>query len=255
MDWSILLLITFLAATVQAVIGFGFGLICVSVFLIMLDSVAAIQLVMIITLAMSTLHWTRLKKHTPRHTLKWIMAGCLLGFPFGILIYQFTNLEAIKLAVALIIIAISLHNGWQLFKSVSISLDLEDSECSVKPHYQQQPLPLFGVGIISGLMASSIAMPGPSVMLYLATTSLTKNQIRATIIIFFIFSYSGALLLQTFFIGVDLTTWITAAMLIPVALIGVVTGDHLANRINQQLFKALVLVVLLLTAVFMLVNL
>jgi uncharacterized membrane protein YfcA len=92
-------------------------------------------------------------------------------------------------------------------------------------------------------------------MLYLATTSLTKNQIRATIIIFFIFSYSGALLLQTFFIGVDLTTWITAAMLIPVALIGVVTGDHLANRINQQLFKALVLVVLLLTAVFMLVNL
>ena len=85
--------------------------------------------------------------------------------------------------------------------------------------------------------------------------TLGKNEIRATILTFFLFSYGGALLLQGIFIGIETQTWLTAAMLSPSALVGVFAGHLLSKKINQQLFKGLVLFVLILTGLFMLLNL
>lgn len=246
MDWGLLLLVTFFAATVQSATGFGFGLIAVSAFLIMLNSVAAIQLVMIITLAMSCVHFPKLRGMAPGQLLKWLSMGCALGFPLGIVIYNQLDLEAIKMAVAVLIILISLQNGWHLF-----------SKSPIKSHPDQPPHrrgAVMGVGVASGLMASSMAMPGPAVMLYLSRTALGKNEIRATILTFFLFSYGGALLLQATLIGIESQTWVTAAVLTPSALVGVVAGHLLSKKINQQLFKGLVLLILLLTGLFMLIN-
>ncbi len=247
MDWVfLLLLVTFAAATVQSATGFGFGLIAVPAFLIVLDSAEAIQLVIIITLAMSCVHWPKLRGIAPRHLLKWLSFGCLLGFPLGIFAYAQMDLEAIKMTVALLIILISLENGWNRFGQGKIRLpsELEDL----------RPAVLTGVGVGSGLMASSLAMPGPAVMLYLSRTGLEKNQIRATILTYFIFAYGGALLMQTALIGIDFETWLNAAFLIPAALVGVVAGDLISKKINQQLFEALVLMILLFTGIFMLLN-
>ena len=81
----------------------------------MLNSVAAIQLVMIITLAMSCVHFPKLRGMAPGQLLKWLSMGCALGFPLGILVYNELDLDAIKMAVAVLIILISLQNGWHLF--------------------------------------------------------------------------------------------------------------------------------------------
>ncbi len=253
MEWALLLLVTFLAATVQSATGFGFGLIAVSAFLIMLDSVAAIQIVIIITLIMSCVHWPKLKGLAPAHLLKWLSIGCTLGFPIGVLAYNQLDLEAIKMAVAVLIILISVQNGWHLLKRQR--KDLTPGNEPNPGNEGQRPGAIMGVGVASGLMASAMAMPGPAVMLYLSRTSLGKNEIRATILTFFVFSYAGALVLQTVFIGIEIQTWITAGMLTPSALIGVVAGHLLSKKINQQLFKGLVLLILLLTGLFMIFNL
>ena len=250
MDWLILILITFFAASVQSATGFGFGLIAVSAFLILLNSAAAIQLVIIITLATSCIHWFKLKQDVPANVLKWLSLGCLAGFPVGVIIYLELNLEILKLSIALLIIAISLQNAWLLlqqnFRQQSkITPNKADLNNKV----------LMGVGIASGAMASSLAMPGPAVMLYLSRTSLSKNEIRSTILTFFIFSYGGALLLQASLIGINLETWKTAGLLIPAALAGVTVGHLISHKINPQTFKALILIILMLTGIFMLLNL
>ncbi|MCJ8322859.1 MAG: sulfite exporter TauE/SafE family protein [Rhizobiales bacterium] len=247
MEWTLLLIVTFLAATVQSATGFGFGLIAVSVFLILLNSVAAIQIVIIITLIMSCIHWPKLRGLAPTNLLKWLLVGCTLGFPLGILVFELLDIEAIKMVVAILIILISLQNGWLLFAGQKQNTKSNDQ--------QHKTSTVLGVGIVSGLMASAMAMPGPAIMLYLSRTSLSKNEIRGTIITSFVFSYAGALVLQTAFVGIDSQTWVTAGMLTPAALIGVVAGHMLSNKINQKLFKWLILLVLLLTGLFMLFNL
>ena len=149
--------------------------------------------------------------------------------------------------VAVLIILISLQNGWRLLAKPKQNLTPDKEEHKAGS--------VLGVGIISGLMASAMAMPGPAVMLYLSRTSLSKNEIRATIITSFLFSYAGALLLQTIFIGIETQTWVTAGVLIPAALTGVAAGHMLSNKINQKLFKWLILLILMLTGLFMLFNL
>lgn len=247
MDWAILILITFFAASIQSATGFGFGLIAVSAFLILLNSAAAVQLVIIITLVMSCVHWFKLKQNVPSNLLKWLSLGSLVGFPIGLLIFLELNLEILKMSIALLIIFISLQNAWHLFRSNQTRHSPSKAEFNHKA--------LMGVGVASGAMASSLAMPGPAVMLYLARTSLTKDEVRGTILTFFIFSYGGALILQAGLVGISLQTWTTAALLTPAALAGVATGHVISHKINQQVFKALVLAILLLTGIFMLLNL
>lgn len=247
MDWLLLLLVTFLAATVQSATGFGFGLMAVSAFLVMLNSVAAIQLVIIITLVMSCVHWPTLRGGASIKLIRWLSIGCLLGFPVGIYAYSQLDLSIIKAAVALLILAVTIQNAWQLItrsKRVSLTADTNKSYKTT-----------FGVGVTSGVMASCLAMPGPAVMLYLSRSTMDKDVIRATILTYFIFSYAGALLLQTLLIGIDTQTWIMAGILSPSALLGVAAGNFVSRFINQQVFTGAVLIILFSTGLFMLTNL
>jgi len=246
LDWPLLLTVTFFAATVQSATGFGFGLIAVSAFLVVLNSIAAVQLVIIITCVMLAVHSFRLWNVAVKSLLRSLSIGCALGFPLGILAYKQFDMTTIKLTVAILLIALSSQNAWLLFRHRKSIKNIG--------HKPTQGSTL-AVGIISGLMASSIAMPGPPVMLYLVNSNLTKDQVRATVQTFFLVSYVGALLLQTTLVGIDIDIWITAAILLPSALLGLNTGYYLSKRINQQFFKGLVLVILMLTGLFMLVNL
>jgi uncharacterized membrane protein YfcA len=246
MELILLSVVTFFAATVQAATGFGFGLIAVSALLIALNSVAAIQVVIIVTLLMSCLHWPKLKKFVPGNTMKWLVSGCVFGFPLGIYLLSILDLEVLKAVIAILIIMISLQNIWMLLNTKSRTEGKGRG---------QTPGAMVGVGFASGVMASSMAMPGPAVMLYLSRTALQKNEIRATILSFFVFSYAGALAMQFMWVGIELQTWTTAAVLSPAAIFGVIAGEMISQRINQQFFKAIVLAILLVTGGFMLANL
>ena len=242
-----LLLATFFASLVQSATGFGFALIAVPFFLIVLNSSDAIQVVIIITLITSIIHWLLIRKETTLDLLRWLFVGCTLGFPAGVLIYLQLELDALKMLIAVLIILISIHNGWQMFRKHGAT-ELPDSR-------EAKPVVLTVVGLTSGMMASSMAMPGPPLMLYLSSTALDKNQIRATMFAFFTFSYAGALIMQSIFVGVGRQSWEMSVTLTPVAILGLIVGQFLSKRISETYFKALVLAILLLTGSVMLLSL
>ncbi|MCK4707187.1 MAG: sulfite exporter TauE/SafE family protein [Gammaproteobacteria bacterium] len=246
MDWIYLAIITLLAATIQSATGFGFGLIAVPVFLLILDSSDAIQMVMIVILCMSVVDWLKLRGQSSFKLLLWLNVGMLVGFPFGLYVFQHVELPMLKLIIALVILFFSLHNLLKLLKGKLHTLTSVD-----KIYHWQTTV----IGYLSGLMSTSLAMPGPVVMLYLVHLGLDKTLIRATILTFFIFAYSGALLLQASIVGISGTTWTSGFSLVPVALAGVFAGHFLADKINQKLFKEIVLFILILTAIVMLLQL
>jgi uncharacterized membrane protein YfcA len=175
-----------------------------------------------------------------------LSAGSLMGFPFGIYIYHQVDLSLLKMIIAVIILFFSLYNLVRLLRGV-----LHENQQS---HKHNRWITIF-TGSISGLMSTSLAMPGPAVMLYLVHQKLDKTRIRATILTFFIFSYAGSILLQSLITGISASTWLTSLTLAPVGLLGVLAGHHLAGRINQRVFQLVVLSTLILTAVVMLLQL
>ncbi len=249
MLWPALILVTFFAATVQSALGFGFGLIAVAAFLILLDSADAVQLVIILTFAMSAAHYPSLKSATNLPLLKMLAISCLLGFPIGIWLYQSIDLSLLKQSIGALLIALASHSFYRLYQSPDTKVKSATQCLSVSDRYWIRP-----IGFLAGIMATSLAMPGPIVMLYLSSTAVTKNQLRAIMSGFFIFSYLGALIFQLLLVGVSSQTWLTALALLPAALLGTAAGHYLSARIAQQFFQKLVLVILLLTGIFILFN-
>jgi len=246
MDWFYLSIITFAAATIQSATGFGFGLIAVPVFLLVLDSAEAIQMVMIIILCMSILDWYKLRGQSSRSLLRQLCAGMLIGFPFGIILFQYVALSGLKAIIAVVILLFSIQNLLRLFgryRSAAHSADPRNKWATIV------------TGYISGMMSTSLAMPGPAVMLYLVHQGFDKTLIRATILTYFVFAYAGSILLQSMLVGVSQSTWLSSLSLVPVGFLGVMCGHYLSDKINQKLFKQLVLSILILTALAMIYQL
>jgi len=246
MDWVYLSITTFLAATIQSATGFGFGLIAVPIFLLVLGTADAIQMVMTVILCMSILDWAKLRGHASRPLLSRLCIGMLIGFPFGMLIFHYVPLSGLKVIIALVIIVFSIQNLLRL---------LNDKQVSVVPVDSQNKWATILTGTVSGAMSTSLAMPGPAVMLYLVHKGFEKTRIRATILTYFIFAYSGSILLQSILVGVSKSTWLSSFLLVPFGLMGVMSGHYLAHKIDTKLFKQLVLSILILTALVMLYQL
>ncbi|MCC3861569.1 sulfite exporter TauE/SafE family protein [Pseudemcibacter aquimaris] len=242
-----LILVTLIASVVQSATGFGFALIAVPVYLLILNSAAAVQVVIIISIAMSIPLVIKLKNERPTNFMRWIFLGCLIGFPIGVYMFLKLDLKAIKAVVATFVILISISNAWQMFLSKR-GKDLLD--------VNKLPKPLLSfVGLFSGIFGVAMAMPGPTLMLFLSRTALRKNEVRAVMMAIFVFAYSGATIMQMVFVGIEKQTWINSAIVLPAALLGVYVGHLLSKKINERLFKGIILVILILTGVFMLMNL
>ncbi|GIU20549.1 sulfite exporter TauE/SafE family protein [Shewanella sp. MBTL60-007] len=245
MELSLLLMTVFFAAALQAATGFGFGLIGVSFLLILLQSNSAVQIVIILTLAMSLVHWVKIRKIAPMELVKKIMLGCALGYPIGIIIFSNFDLTALKVSVALLILAITVQTILEMIKShkghETTPASMGKGSC-------------FGVGTMSGVMASAMAMPGPVVVAYLTRSVLSKDQIRATVITCSTLSYIVALGLQASVVGIETQTLKTAMMLIPATFIGAFFGDYISKFINPNLFKKITLVVLFGSGINILIN-
>lgn len=242
MTWALLLFATFFASTVQSATGFAFALIVVPAYLILLGSADVIQIVIILSVVMSLAHLPKLKSNVPTHILKWLGIGGLLGFPAGLYLYSHIDLDILKILVATFLILISVQNGLSMWRQKEGNLKHNKSVLSA-------------VGFLSGVLGACLAMPGPLVMLYLSRTTLSKDEIRATMISFFVFAYISILILQFFIIGINKQVWINTAYLIPAALLGVFAGHQVSKIINERLFKGLILLILILTGIFMLINL
>lgn len=242
-----LIIITFFASIVQSATGFGFALIAVPVYLIVLNSAAAVQVVIIVSVAMSLPLWYKLKDDMPHDFMKWIIIGCIIGFPIGIYLYLKMELQTIKASVAVFIILISIQNAWQMFIA-------KNGKGTIDVGLLPKPI-LSIVGFFSGILGVAMAMPGPTLMLFLSKTMLRKNEIRAVMMAVFVFAYTGATIMQMIFAGISYDTWVTSLIVTPAALIGVYLGHQLSKKINEKMFKGLILIILALTGIFMLLNL
>lgn len=246
MVWFLIILATFCASVVQSAIGFGFALISVPIYLILLNSTAAVQVVIIISVIMSLPIWYKLRHDAPKRLLKWLFVGSALGFPIGIFVYLKMDLQTIKFFVAITVILVSIQNAWQLFIAGKKNKPVIVDQIA-------KPVLAF-IGVFSGILGVAMAMPGPTLMMFLSRTSLNKNEIRAVMMAIFVFAYTGGTIMQIVFAGVSKDTWLTSAIVTPAALFGAYVGHQLSKKINEKTFKGLILLILTLTGIFMLVN-
>ncbi|MEL6375096.1 MAG: TSUP family transporter, partial [Pseudomonadota bacterium] len=102
-----LMAVTFLAAFIQSSTGFGFGLVAVPAFLILLDSLSAVPIISALTVLVGVIVIPPLIKHTPVKLLSVALAAMVVGVPVGLLFYAYADVATAKVVTGVIIVVLA----------------------------------------------------------------------------------------------------------------------------------------------------
>jgi len=226
-------LIAFLAALSQTATGFGFSLIATPLLLLVYPPQMAIQLNIVLGIVVSLAMLPGVLRTAERALLLRMAAGVLAGAPLGLIVFRYGDVAVIKGIVA----ALALGLAASLAFSFRFTRTARRDYC---------------IGALSGLLTTSIGVPGPPLMLYFSGGAFSKQAARATTLTFFLFVYAASLAVQV--TGSGLAAGVGPATLIclPLTLAGVTLGQVVFGFINQRIFARLIWVLLVATGLYLL---
>jgi uncharacterized membrane protein YfcA len=99
LDWAGLAATTFVAALLYSITGFGFAVLATPLFLVFLDSAQAIQLVIIISTALSMAVVPGLRRAIALGLLLRLALGCLAGLPLGLVAFRLADPVLVRATV------------------------------------------------------------------------------------------------------------------------------------------------------------
>lgn len=220
-------LAVYLAALIQALSGFGFGLLAVPLMTMAIDTKEAVVVVAIIGSASSGWQAWHERAHTERAMVKRLVISAYLGMPIGLLVFVTVGDETLRLmlgiavlaAVALLIVKVRLHH--------------------LGPRFD------YGAGFVSGVLNTSLSTPGPPIVFSLQARGYQPSQFRGTLSwVFVLIDVAGVAL----FAAAGKVTGdglLAAAIAVPAMVAGQLSGMPLRHRIAPERFRALVLVLLI----------
>lgn len=233
-----------IAAAVQGTMGFAFSLIVLSFFLLILESGDAVQVLIVINLAISLSLVPRLWRDAHRGLLARLVLGALAGFPVGLWAFRSADVGHLKFVLAITLIAfVAAAPLWGRAASQAVA-----------PKLRYRTPSALATGVLAGGMTTALGMPGPVLVLYLTAVDARRDEVRAISLTFFAVSYGVALILQAASIGMAPEVWITGAVLVPVAAVGAGMGHALARRVHEDRFRLAVLAPLGATGGYMLLD-
>ncbi|WP_019240875.1 MULTISPECIES: sulfite exporter TauE/SafE family protein [Bacillus] len=227
--------IILVASILQTSTGFGFSIMATPFLLLLFSPEEAVQITIILSLLISVSLIRKIRKEIDLVLLKRLTIGSIVGVPFGVAIFMTMNINTIKLGVSLILLLLTVLFICQFKIKATNTRD-------------------FIVGGISGILTTSIGMPGPPLLLYFTGTNAKKEKIRATTLAFFLVIYFISLITQIIFTGTNKLVWESSLYAIPVVCIGLYIGQILFTWISQKVFRIFTYVLLISTGVYLLLE-
>ena len=230
-----LIMIVIAASTLQAATGIGFGVIAGPALLIAMGSASAIQASILLSLLIALLvsPWT-LKK-VNRQLLTPILVGICIGSPIGAVLFALMTIGQLKVGAAIAVgfmalAAAGLFDRFPLFT-------------------RDSGLRRGAAGGVSGLLNSTLAMPGPPIAAYTTAIRQDKETIRATTLTAFLIAYPISFALQWGVAGLSDTVMpMVYGLALPTAG-GTVLGVILGKFLPYWVFRTVVVLFLIASVV------
>ncbi|WP_209125271.1 sulfite exporter TauE/SafE family protein [Alkalihalobacillus sp. BA299] len=228
-------MIVLFASVLQACTGFGFSIMATPFLLFVYAPHVAIQINIILSILISVFILPKIIKDVDKKLLIKLVKGSIIGAPFGIGIFLFLDVQFLKIVISLLI----------LFLTCLLILQFSVKQTSAKDHIS---------GGLSGMLTTSIGMPGPPLLLYFSGVKIEKAVLRSTTLAFYLFIYVVALGMQITFGSTNKEIWFTSLILVPVSICGMILGQWLFKFINQKVFQLITYVILGVTGFYLLFS-
>lgn len=229
MDTSFLLVggILFLSAFTQGLSGFGVALVSMALLPSLIGIRASIALVALVAFVVDfgvlLRYWRSLqfKKVVP------LILASFIGVPIGIIVLRRLD-ENITLAILGVILA-----GYALYALSGLRLpELKGRSWA------------YGAGFIGGLLGGAYNTPGPPIIMYASCKKWSPNVFKGNLQTFFL--QNSIIVLIGHWVSGNLTAdiWSLFGRGLPWLLVGMIAGLSMDRWINPELFRKVVLVIL-----------
>lgn len=230
-------LILFMAAIVKGTTGFGYALVSTPFLLILWDPefivpvfmpLAVVGDILIVIGTWRLIAW--------RQVIPLSIAG-VISAPFGAYLLIAVPQEGLRLMVALL----ALISAVMLFLGIKIMI-------------RREVLASLVAGSLSGLFSTSTTMSGPPVAILLINQRIEKQRFRASLAMYFlIMQLVGAVSL--IFLGpLNGDTILVSTILLPTVILGNFIALKLVDRLPQDVFTRITIIVVAVTASLVLVQ-
>lgn len=229
-----------LAYSIEAITGFGSLVIALSLGALVLPIESLLPILVPLNVLMSIYFTLRHPQHIDKQLyFKTILPIMTVGVLVGIFSKPWLHGAWLHIGFAVIIVAFSSRELWKSYHRQP-----------VKPHPTifTQVMILVG-GVVHGLFASG----GPLVVYGLSGVKLNKAQFRATLILVWL-TVNSMLTLQFLITGALRENANTILMYIPLIVLGIVIGEKLHHRVDEDKFRVIIFILLLLTGLVLLAK-
>ena len=114
--WAGLAATSFVAALLQATNGFGFAVLAVPFFLLFAPADQAIQLIIILSLAISLVMIPRLRDAIEPRLLLRLAIGSAIGLPLGLVAFGYGDPLIVRVAAGAVIVLFAAMLGWNRYR-------------------------------------------------------------------------------------------------------------------------------------------
>ena len=229
--------IVFFAAVLQSLTGFGFALIVMPLVTLVLDLGTAAPLIALAGLTAYTVNLIRFHRAVDLGEVARLGAASALGIPIGIWALARVDESVINFAMGLILIAYAVYS---LLRPVAPRLDARGWA--------------YPAGFLAGCLGGAYNTPGPPVVVYGSLRQWPKDEYRA--ILQTLFFINGVLVVTSHLLARHMTAdvWVLYAWAAPALLLGLWTGARLDARVNQERFRLLVTIMILVLGISLLLG-
>src|ERR1700693_5808951 len=230
LELPIFLLATFAGALVAGLSGFAFGLVAASIWLYILNPLQTATLIIAFGLIVQGYSVWKLRRALDWQKLWPFVAGAALGVPVGVSILTWANPAHVRMGVGAFLVLYSLY---ALFRPAIHPVTAGGAAADA------------GVGFLNGVLAGITGLAGILVTIWCGLRGWPKTQQRAVFqpVAVAIFVMSAAWLGAKGVIATDTIRLFLFGL--PVLLVGTWLGMKLYGRLNEAMFRRIVLVLLL----------
>lgn len=211
LGWGVALLVTFVAAALQGVVGMGFAMLSVPILALIDPRLAPVPQLLITMPLTISMAW-RERDHLELAGVGWIIAGRVPGAFIGLALLAVAVGRALDLAIAaLVLIAVAIIASGR--------------------HVKRNPGTEFGAGVMSGISGLVASIGGPP--LALLYTEAEGPTVRSSLAAVFTVGLTFTLVARTATGNITSEDFVIAAILFPALVLGYLSSGRLTRRVNQ----------------------
>lgn len=217
----------FLASFLQSITGFGLMLTASPLLMIFYDAKFTVQILIYLGLISNFIQTTMLW-HTAKYDLIFFMiTGAVCGQPLGFKLYQFVTSDHLKIFISVILLCFLLISHFSHL------------------NFSQRPRNAFIAGLLSGIMATSVSMAGPPLILYFANAQLSRVELRSTCVLYFFLVQMCSMAIFVFNGGTNMTAAGTEFFyMLPGLFAGLFFGQIAFKHTSPKFFRFLLFAML-----------